>query len=109
MTAVTIPAEIGSTPIILFLYTISMVGFFAAAGIAVQNYRQTKSISNYWIMFLLTMLLGGAVSAVFFLQNAGVAPVFLDEIDRLFVSMFLILLIVTGIETITTPIDVTIE
>lgn len=105
----TLPAETGSVPIILFLYTISMAAFFGAAWLAHRNYRKTKGISNYWLMFLLAMLFGGLSSVVFLLQNAGIAPEFLDEVDRLFVSMFLILLIVTGIETVTTPIDITIE
>lgn len=92
----------------ILAYAIATLGFAGATANAYHNYRRTKGISNYWLIFAIAMGLGTLFSAMDLLQHSGVAPI-LDEVDRWIALMFLFALIMTAVETLTSNIDVTIE
>lgn len=91
------------------LYGIGAITFSAAAVKAVRNYRRTKGISNYWIVFAIAVGLGAAFSAASMLQSLDIASPVLDELDGWLAIMFIFGLIMTSIETLTTRIEVTIK
>lgn len=95
--------------ITILMYTVATLVFLAAAYIGFQNYQKTRSISNYWLMFTLAVGFGGALTVVIILTYIVPTSGGLEQVDRLAGSMFVITLIITAIETLTTPIEVTIK
>lgn len=97
------------TQISLLLYTVATTAFFVAAVKGWRNYQQTKSISNYWLIFTLAVTLGAMFTAIDLLIALGVAPELLDQLDRWIALLFIFSLIMTAIETLTSEITVTIR
>lgn len=98
-----------SPEVAVLLYTVAAAAFTTAAAKAIRNYRKTKSISNYWLVFAIAMGLGAALSTVDLLHSIGAAPALLDELDRWIALMFIVMLIMTAVETLTSSIEVVIE
>lgn len=97
------------TQVTVLLYTVATAAFLGTAVKAVRNYRRTKGISNYWLIFGIAIALGATVTAANLLVSLGIYPVLLDALDQWIALLFIFTLIMTAIETLTSPITVTIE
>lgn len=102
-------AEPLSIQINALMYGVATVAFLSATVKAARNYKKTKGISNYWLIFAIAMGLGTLFTIGNTFKYLGVAPVLLDQLDRWFAILFLFTLIITAIETLTSNIEVTIE
>lgn len=83
--------------------------YVAAAYLAVQNYRLTRGVSNYWLIFAFAMGLGALLSLQFALERLDIYEPVMEELQPFTVIMLITALIITSIDTLTTHIDVVIE
>lgn len=98
-----------SSEVAVLLHTVAAVAFAAAAAKAVSNYRKTKSISNFWLIFAIAMGLGAILSMFDVLAAFDIASELLDKLDRWIALMFIVMLIMTAVETLTSQIEVVVE
>lgn len=90
-------------------YAIGTVTLFGASVYAVKNYRITHEISRYWMVYAISMVVGGLVSLIFFIQfTYGTTPL-LDDTQTALSGIFAIMLVVVAINMVTTDIAEVLE
>lgn len=98
-----------STPVTALLQGVAIAAFTAAAVTAAHNYRRTKSISNYWLVFTIAVTFGAVFAAMDLLALLGTAPELLSQLDHWVAILFIFSLILTAVETLTSSIEIIIE
>lgn len=95
--------------LLMLMFLLGSVFMVAASIIGIWNYRRTRNITNYWLIFSLATFIGGTVWFGLLLEIAGVFSSMFPSTRRFLSIVFTTLLVIVALETLTTDADVTIE
>lgn len=93
----------------ILAYAIGGVLLFGASVYAAKNYRITRDISRYWLIYALAMFAGGLQTPIYIFQLIyGVDP-FLNGVRTGLAVIFAIMLALVAVELVTTDITEVLE